>query len=79
MTNAQDQPAIGREIEAELASTDRIDLVLAFIRWTGVRQFLPSLRRHVKNKKNPSALLLRYIRAVLNCVLSRLLLNSALI
>lgn len=46
MTNARDQPAVGREIEAEIESADRIDLVLAFIRWTGIRQLLPSLKRH---------------------------------
>ena len=48
MTNARDQPAVGREIEAEIESADRIDLVLAFIRWTGIRQLLPSLKRHVE-------------------------------
>lgn len=46
MTNARDQPAIGRELEAEIESADRIDLVLAFIRWTGVRDLLPALQRH---------------------------------
>lgn len=51
MTNARDQPAVGREIEAEIESADRIDLVLAFIRWTGIRQLLPSLRRHVDADK----------------------------
>lgn len=48
MTNARDQPAVGREIEAEIESADRIDLVLAFIRWTGIRQLLPSLKRHTE-------------------------------
>jgi len=51
MTNARDQPAVGREIEAEIESADRIDLVLAFIRWTGIRQLLPHLRRHVESGK----------------------------
>ncbi len=51
MTNARDQPAVGREIEAEIDSADRIDLVLAFIRWTGIRQLLPHLRRHVEARK----------------------------
>jgi len=51
MTNARDQPAVGREIEAEIDSADRIDLVLAFIRWTGIRQLLPHLRRHVEAGK----------------------------
>lgn len=46
MTNARDQPTVGREILAEIESADRIDLVLAFIRWTGVRDLLPALRRH---------------------------------
>ncbi len=46
MTNARDQPTVGREIVAEIESADRIDLVLAFIRWTGVRDLLPALRRH---------------------------------
>ncbi len=51
MTNARDQPAVGAEIEAEIDSADRIDLVLAFIRWTGIRQLLPHLRRHVEAGK----------------------------
>lgn len=46
MTNARDQPAIGREIEAEIESADRIDIVLAFIRWTGIRSLLPNLHLH---------------------------------
>jgi superfamily II DNA or RNA helicase len=47
MTNARDQPAVGREIAAEIQSADRIDLVLAFIRWTGIRDLIEPLRRHV--------------------------------
>ena len=48
MTNARDQPTVGREIVAEIESADRIDLVLAFIRWTGVRDLLAALRRHTE-------------------------------
>lgn len=48
MTNARDQPSVGHEIEHEIESADRIDAVLAFIRWTGVRHLLPHLRRHVE-------------------------------
>ncbi|MEX0768855.1 MAG: DUF3427 domain-containing protein [Microthrixaceae bacterium] len=47
MTNSRDQPTVGREIKAEIDSAERIDLVLAFIRWTGIRDLLPALRRHV--------------------------------
>lgn len=48
MTNAPDEPAVGREIEAEIDSAESIDLVLAFIRWTGIRTLLAPLRRHVE-------------------------------
>ena len=48
MTNARDEPSVGSEIEAEIESADRIDLVLAFIRWTGIRHLVPHLRRHVE-------------------------------
>ena len=48
MTNAPDQPSVGREIAAEIAPADRIDAVLAFIRWTGVRDLLAALRRHTE-------------------------------
>ena len=51
MTNARGQPAIGHEISAEIDSADRIDLVLAFIRWTGIRELLGPFRRHVEAGK----------------------------
>jgi superfamily II DNA or RNA helicase/HKD family nuclease len=37
LTNAPGEPAIGHELRAEIASSDGIDLVMAFIRWSGVR------------------------------------------
>ena len=52
ITNARNQPTIGSEIEAEIESADRIDLVLAFIRWTGIRNLLPALQRHVEAGKS---------------------------
>lgn len=48
MTNARDQPSVGHEIEHEIDSAERIEAVLAFIRWTGIRSLLPHLRRHVE-------------------------------
>ena len=49
MTNARGEPSVGRELLAEIASADRIDLVCAFIRWTGIRELLPALRHHVQS------------------------------
>lgn len=37
LTNASGEPSIGHELPAELASADSVDLVCAFIRWSGVR------------------------------------------
>ncbi len=51
MTNGRDQPSLSAEISAEIESADRIDLVLAFIRWTGIRNLLGPLRRHVEAGK----------------------------
>ena len=51
MTNARDEPSVGREIAAEIESANRIDLVMAFIRWTGIRDLLPALDRHVESGK----------------------------
>ena len=51
MTNARGAPSIGHEIAAEIASADRIDVVLAFIRWTGIRDLRDALRRHTEAGK----------------------------
>ncbi|MBT3328134.1 MAG: DUF3427 domain-containing protein, partial [Gemmatimonadales bacterium] len=48
MTNARGEPGVGRELAAEVESAERIDLVCAFIRWTGIREMLPALRCHVE-------------------------------
>jgi superfamily II DNA or RNA helicase/HKD family nuclease len=46
MTNATGEPRIGAQIASEIPSAHRIDLVMAFIRWTGVRDLLEPLRMH---------------------------------
>lgn len=51
LTNARGEPALINEIEAEIDSADRIDLVLAFIRWTGIRKLIDPLRKHVEAGK----------------------------
>lgn len=37
LTNAQNEPTLGAELRAELATADRVDLLSAFIRWHGIR------------------------------------------
>ena len=52
MTNSRGQPSLGHEIAAEIDSAERIDLVLAFIRWTGIRELLGPFARHVEAGKS---------------------------
>jgi superfamily II DNA or RNA helicase len=37
LVNGRDQPRIGVEVQNELASADRVDLLCAFVKWYGVR------------------------------------------
>jgi len=46
LTNAPGEPRVGHQLETEIQSADRIDLLMAFIRRSGVRPLLPALRRH---------------------------------
>ncbi|MEP7332946.1 MAG: DUF3427 domain-containing protein [Terracoccus sp.] len=39
LTNAPGEPGIGHEIRAELASADRVDVIMAFVKWYGLRLF----------------------------------------
>jgi superfamily II DNA or RNA helicase/HKD family nuclease len=46
LTNAPGEPRVGSQIRTEIDSADRIDLVMAFIRRSGIAPFLEPLRRH---------------------------------
>jgi superfamily II DNA or RNA helicase/HKD family nuclease len=39
LTNAQGEPGVGHEVRAELSSADRVDVVMAFVKWYGLRLF----------------------------------------
>lgn len=45
LTNARGEPTLVRQLESELASADSVDILGAFIRYTGVRDLLPHIRR----------------------------------
>ncbi len=49
LTNSPGEPAVGHQVAAEIASADRIDLIMAFIRRTGIKPMRDRLRRHVEN------------------------------
>ncbi|GHH12917.1 DUF3427 domain-containing protein [Streptomyces rubradiris] len=44
MTNAPEDPSLGAELRAELATADRIDLLCAFVKWYGIRVLEDALR-----------------------------------
>ena len=43
LVNAEGQPNIGSELKAELATADSVDLICAFVIWTGVRHLRDAL------------------------------------
>ncbi|MEO7964949.1 MAG: DUF3427 domain-containing protein [Gemmatimonadaceae bacterium] len=47
LTNAPGEPRVGHQIQAEINSADRIDVVMAFIRRTGIAPLREQLQRHV--------------------------------
>lgn len=46
LTNAPGEPRVGRQVITEINSADQIDLVMAFIRVSGIRPMLDALRQH---------------------------------
>lgn len=37
LTNSPGEPSVGHEISAELSSADRVDVIMAFVKWHGLR------------------------------------------
>ncbi|MEW2547175.1 DUF3427 domain-containing protein [Streptomyces sp. NPDC047002] len=44
LTNAPEDPSLGFELRAELATANRVDLLCAFVKWHGIRLLESSLR-----------------------------------
>jgi superfamily II DNA or RNA helicase len=45
LVNARDEPRLGEALLRELETADRVDLIVAFVRWAGIRILLDPLRR----------------------------------
>ncbi|MDN5744598.1 MAG: DEAD/DEAH box helicase family protein, partial [Nocardioidaceae bacterium] len=45
LTNATGEPSLGSELRAELETADSVDLLIAFVKWYGLRLLEPQLRR----------------------------------
>ena len=46
LTNAPGEPRVGSQIHTEIASADAVDIVMAFIRTSGIRPLVEALREH---------------------------------
>ena len=51
LTNSPGEPAVGSELRAEIDSADAIEVVMAFVRWSGIQPLLEALRRHCRTGK----------------------------
>ncbi|MDQ6726937.1 MAG: DUF3427 domain-containing protein [Actinomycetota bacterium] len=48
LTNSPGEPVVAHELRAEVPSADAVDIVMAFIRFSGVRSLVDVLRRHCR-------------------------------
>ncbi|MSR75358.1 MAG: DUF3427 domain-containing protein, partial [Planctomycetes bacterium] len=46
LTNAPGEPRVGKQVETEIGSSDRVDVVMAFIRYSGIAPLLETLKTH---------------------------------
>ena len=60
LTNAPGEPRVGNQLLTELHSADRIDLVMAFIRRSGIAPLLDTLRRHCQSGRELRVLTTTY-------------------
>ncbi len=60
LTNAPGEPKVGYELRAEIASADSVDVVMAFIRWSGVRPLIDVIRQHCAEDKRLRVLTTTY-------------------
>ncbi|MEU8691823.1 DUF3427 domain-containing protein [Streptomyces sp. NPDC048665] len=73
ITNAPDDPNLGAELRAELATADRIDLLCAFVKWHGIRVLEDSLRAAKKRNVPIRVITTTYIGATDRHALDRLI------
>jgi len=60
LTNAPGEPRVGHQIRTEIASADRIDVVMAFIRRSGIAPLRDALRLHVEGGRGLRVLTTTY-------------------
>ena len=49
LTNARGEPQLLKQIDSEVDSSESIDILMAFVKWAGVRPLLKKLESHIRN------------------------------
>ncbi|MGA5327621.1 DUF3427 domain-containing protein [Streptomyces griseoincarnatus] len=75
LTNAPEDPSLGFELRAELATADRVDLLCAFVKWHGLRVIEQSLQAAAERGVPIRVLTTTYIGATERRALDRLVRN----
>jgi superfamily II DNA or RNA helicase/HKD family nuclease len=60
LANSPGEPQVGLQLQQEIESADRIDLIMAFIRFSGIRPLVDQLQRHCENRKRLRVLTTTY-------------------
>lgn len=72
LVNGRDQPRIGVEVQKELASADRVDLLCAFVKWYGVRVLDEHIESFIRRGGRMRVITTSYIGATDRRALDRL-------
>jgi superfamily II DNA or RNA helicase len=72
ITNSPEDPSLGSELRAELATADRIDLLCAFVKWHGLRVMEAALKEAYKRGAPIRVITTTYIGATERRALDRL-------
>lgn len=72
LTNAPGEPTVGSQLEAEIHSADRIDLIMAFIRRSGIRPFTKAFKRHCEAGRSFRVLTTTYTNSTEQAALEEL-------
>lgn len=73
LTNAPGEPNLWKQIQSEIASADAIDVVMAFVRRSGINPLLEALRRHCEAGKVLRLLTTTYTGSTEGSALDRLI------
>ncbi len=72
LVNGRDQPRIGIEVQRELASADRVDLLCAFVKWHGLRVLEEHIEGLIRRGGQMRVITTTYIGATERRALDRL-------